>query len=76
MSNKAIVSCHNCLDRYPGCHQYCKTYKKERADYDRQKAEANKNRDVDYYYVEGLNKRRDRLTKDKKRFRRRGGYID
>lgn len=30
MPNKTIVSCRNCLDRYPGCHQYCKTYKKER----------------------------------------------
>lgn len=75
MSNKTIVSCRNCLDRYPGCHQYCKTYKKERAEYDRQKAEANKNRDVDYYSVERINKIRDKRTKDKKR-PRNFGYIE
>ena len=75
MSNKTIISCRNCLDRYPGCHQYCKTYKKERAEYDRQKAEANKNRDVDYYSVERINKIRDKRTKDKKR-PRNFGYIE
>ena len=75
MSNKNIVSCHNCLDRYPGCLQYCKTYKKERAEYDRQKAEENKNRDAYYYSVEQMNRRRDRRTKDKKRHRS-FGYID
>lgn len=75
MPNKAIVSCRNCLDRYPGYHQYCKTYKKERAEYDRQKAEANKNRAVDYYSVERINKIRDKRTKDKKR-PRNFGYID
>ena len=75
MSSKNIVSCHNCLDRYPGCHQYCKTYKKERAEYDRQKAEENKNRDAYYYSVEQMNRRRDRRTKDKKRHCS-FGYID
>ena len=66
MSNKTIVSCRNCLDRYPGCHQYCKTYKKERAEYDRQKAEANKSKNVDYYSAERIERLRDRSTKDKK----------
>ena len=75
MSNKIIVSCRNCLDRYPGCHQYCKTYKKERAEYDRQKAEENKDKDVSYYYVERINKIRDKRTKDKKR-PRNFGYIE
>lgn len=75
MSNKTIVSCHNCLDRYPGCHQYCKTYKKERAEYDRQKAEENKSKNVDYYSVERINKIRDKRTKDKKR-PRNFGYIE
>ena len=75
MSNKTIVSCRNCLDRYPGCHQYCKTYKKERAEYDRQKAEENKDKDVSYYYVERINKIRDKRTKDKKR-PRNFGYIE
>ena len=75
MSNKTIVSCRNCLDRYPGCHQYCKTYKKERAEYDRQKAEENKDKDVSYYYVERINKIRDKRTKDKKR-PRNFGFIE
>lgn len=75
MPNKTIVSCRNCLDRYPGCHQYCKTYKKERAEYDRQKAEENKDKDVSYYYVERINKIRDKRTKDKKR-PRNFGYIE
>ena len=69
MPNKTIVSCRNCLDRYPGCHQYCNTYKKERAEYDRQKAEENKTRDAYYYAVEEMNRRRDRRTKEKKRHR-------
>ena len=46
MSNKTIVSCRNCLDRYPGCHQCCKTYKKERAEYERKKTEENKSKIV------------------------------
>lgn len=75
MPNKTIVSCHNCLDRYPGCHQYCKTYKKERAEYDRQKAEERNSKNIDYYCVERINKIRDKRTKDKKR-PRNFGYID
>lgn len=69
MSNKTIVSCRNCLDRYPGCHQHCKTYKKERAEYERQKAEENKDKDVSYYSAERINKIRDKRTKEKKRHR-------
>ena len=76
MSNKTIVSCRNCLDRYPGCHQYCKKYKKERAEYDRQKAEANKNRDAYYYSVERMYRINERQAKDKKSHRTFGGYID
>lgn len=75
MPNKTIVSCRNCLDRYPGCHQYCKTYKKERAEYERKKAEENKSKNVDYYSAERINKIRDKRTKDKKR-PRNFGYID
>ena len=66
MSNKTIISCRNCLDRYPGCHQYCKTYKKERAEYDRQKAEERNSKNVDYYSAERIERLRDRSTKDKK----------
>ena len=76
MPNKTIVSCRNCLDRYPGCHQHCKTYKKERAEYDRQKAEENKTKDAYHYSVERLYRIRDRQSKDKKSHRTFGGYID
>ena len=66
MSNKTIVSCRNCLDRYPGCHQYCKTYKKERAEYERKKVEERNSKNVDYYNAERIGRLRDRSTKDKK----------
>ena len=66
MPNKTIVSCRNCLDRYPGCHQYCKTYKKERAEHERKKAEERNSKNVDYYNAERIGRLRDRSTKDKK----------
>lgn len=66
MSNK-IESCHYCATkRHPGCHATCKIYKKERAEYDRRKAEENKSKNVDYYSAERIEKLRDRCTKDKK----------
>ena len=75
MNNKTIVSCRNCSDRYPCCHQTCKTYQDERAEYDRLKAEENKGREAYYYAAEEQKKRVNKFAMDKKKPHRRG-YID
>jgi hypothetical protein len=38
MDRFKITCCHNCPDRYPGCHGACDKYKQQRAEYDATKA--------------------------------------
>lgn len=37
-----ITCCHNCPDRYPGCHGKCEKYKQQREEYDASVAELRK----------------------------------
>ena len=39
-------SCHGCQKCYPGCHGSCEDYKQDKARYDAQKAQSDKERAV------------------------------
>lgn len=58
--NKVIFSCKDCKDRFPGCHGTCETYKQQRAELDKRKAEAKKKRDIEVglnnYFYDSMNK--------------------
>ena len=43
---KAVFPCKDCEDRFPGCHGTCERYKQLKAEFDKLKAEAKKQRDV------------------------------
>ena len=36
-----IRCCQNCENRYPACHDHCKTYQNEKADYEEMKSHIN-----------------------------------
>ena len=50
----------NCVapERYPGCHATCKKYLDERAELDRCKGEARKEREVTIYFSDQIRKSR------------------
>ena len=50
----AIKCCCGCVapKRYPGCHDHCPDYAKEKAVYDAQKAAEQKKRDIEYAITE------------------------
>lgn len=47
----------DCVDRKPGCHSHCEKYKRERAAYDKRKAELNKDREARRYTMQLLSDR-------------------
>lgn len=48
-----MFSCgRDCPDRKPGCHGQCEKYKKERAAYDKRKAELNRYKDAQSYTMD------------------------
>ena len=49
-------SCRRCTERTMGCHGSCETYKSERAEFDRLKAELNKNEDYRLYVVDSVDR--------------------
>ena len=51
-----IYSCKDCVapKRHPGCHAHCAEYLAEKAKHDREKAEADRRRNIEY----GLNTQR------------------
>ena len=52
-----IKCCYYCTnDRYPGCHGKCEKYKKEREEFDREKALADADREVRNYEIEKISK--------------------
>lgn len=47
----------NCENRKPGCHDHCEKYQRERAAYDKRKAELDKDREVMNYTLKLITKR-------------------
>ena len=41
-----IFSCYGCANRTPGCHDKCEIYRKEKAEYDALKEQADKNKAI------------------------------
>ena len=56
-------TCKNCEDREPGCHDKCKKYQKEKAAWERAKAEHKKGREADYYTIDNIHKMKKRRNK-------------
>ena len=52
----AIKCCYGCVapKRYPGCHDRCPEYIKEKAAHDAQKAEEDKKRRIEYGLISQL----------------------
>lgn len=71
-----IDCCYKCTDdRYPGCHDHCKRYKKQREKHDKRVAELNADREVRDYWCRSQQKRHDQYIKDKQKTRGYGsGY--
>ncbi len=72
LGSKIFKACKNCQERYPGCHDHCeKGYKEERAEYDRRKAIADKDKSVRQYLYEEHKKYADKKAQEKKQ---KAGY--
>ena len=67
-----IFSCKGCEKRHPGCHAKCPDYLAEKAEHDRLKAVADKQRDIDL----GIQYQRSRGVSKAIRGRRVGGKYD
>lgn len=49
MSYNFEFSCKGCLTKHGGCHAECETYKQERLEYEKKKAEYDKYKEAQYY---------------------------
>lgn len=67
-----IFSCKGCEKRTPGCHGQCAKYLAEKAEYDRLKSVADKQRDIDL----GIREQRSRGIGKAVKGRRTGGKYD
>lgn len=46
-----FISCKNCSDRTPGCHDICEKYIADKEKYDKLKNKANRDMDVRQYII-------------------------
>lgn len=51
-------TCENCPDRYPGCHGYCKKYKRELENLHKAKEYLRAERDFDNFEYENTSRTR------------------
>ena len=67
MGNRKLpFTCKDCPDRYPGCHSNCNKYKREKAIWDKQKAQEAFEKDFDYYVGQSVADKRNAAAKWKK----------
>ena len=64
-------TCHGCQMRYPGCHGSCEIYKQEKALYEEQKAQADKQKAI----KSGIFRQRD-YSVARARRRKRGQHAN
>lgn len=67
MANSPFT-CKDCPDRYPGCHDKCEKYRKEKAEWDKTKAKLAENRELQAYICGTINKKRDTSAKKGKQY--------
>ena len=66
----------DCPERKPGCHDHCDKYKRERAAYDKRKAELDKHREARQYSMSVIStKANARAINNKKNGKRRLYHI-
>ena len=70
-NRKLPFTCKDCPDRYPGCHDDCNKYKREKAIWDKQKAEEAVEKGIYYYVGHSTSEKRDARAKQKKDVRGR-----
>lgn len=56
-NRKLPFTCKDCPDRYPGCHDHCNKYKREKAIWDKQKAEEAMDRELSGYVAGSISGR-------------------
>lgn len=69
-----IFTCKGCPDRYPGCHDHCDKYKREKAEYEKRKAELEADREARIYTGNSIFTKQNYLAKKQKEWRRYGRY--
>lgn len=62
-------SCKGCTERHPGCHATCETYKRERAEYEKQKAKRDKYKEAQIYMNNSIAAKRNYASKVRKEHR-------
>ena len=67
MSNVPFT-CNDCTNRHPGCHDKCEKYKREKAEWDRMKAERDKDKSAWDYVNTSIADLRDIRAKARARF--------
>lgn len=68
-----MFTCKDCPDREPGCHGYCKKYKREKEEFEKLKLENRKDFDVDEYVIEKAVNKKNRRAKEKAKNKRYKG---
>ena len=74
-SRKLPFTCKDCPDRYPGCHDHCKKYKREKEIWDKQKLEEARQLEALNYICESRAGRRDAYVKKQKEKRGRKSFF-
>lgn len=75
-SRKLPFTCKDCPDRYPGCHDHCKKYKREKEIWDKQKIEDAKEKEIADYICHINAERYDTHVKNKKTNRGRKYFFN
>lgn len=70
----SVFTCKDCPDRYPGCHDKCEKYQKEKAVWDKMKAKAEENRELEAYVCNSIKRKRDISAKKGKQYPKLKSY--
>ena len=73
MANNPFT-CKDCPNRYPGCHDKCEKYQKEKAEWDRLKTKEAENRELQAYICGSINKKKDMSAKKTARYPKLKSY--